>query len=309
MTPVPDPDDADDVTPGPGPADHAAPPAEPEHWWEALPRPRRANLHLPDVHLPDLRRPDVHLPAPLRGLRGSFGRPSWRELRLRRETRTLKADPLWAGVGVPEGRGRRIVVVPGFLAGTKSLSVLEPWLRRCGWDTVRAPVGRNHGPAERETEILETSILETAEAEGGPVPVIGHSRGGQEARVATVRHPEAVSLLVTLGAPHRVLYPPHLAVRVPAAVLQLNGWIRRVRPDLTGHRRFEADRTGPFPASVPFVSVYSRSDGFVDWRISLDPAAEHVEVDCSHLGLTASRPAFGAIAAALSRLDPAPGGS
>lgn len=51
------------------------------------------------------------------------------------------------------------------------------------------------------------------------------------------------------------------------------------------------------------MSVYSRTDGFLDWRISLDPAAEHVEIDCTHLGLAASVPAFRAIAAALQRLD------
>ena len=38
-----------------------------------------------------------------------------------------------------------------------------------------------------------------------------------------------------------------------------------------GHRR-------RFPADVPYVAMYSRSDGIVDWRSCLDPAAEHVEV-------------------------------
>ena len=51
------------------------------------------------------------------------------------------------------------------------------------------------------------------------------------------------------------------------------------------------------------MSVFSRSDGFMDWRVSLDPAADPVEVDCTHLGLAASVPAFRAIASALARLD------
>ncbi len=118
-----------------------------------------------------------------------------------------------------------------------------------------------------------------------------------------VRRPEAVALLVTLGAPLRVLYPPHLVVRAPAAALQLSAWARRSRPDLDGHERYEADRVAPFPPSVPFVSVFSRSDGFLDWRLSLDPAADHVEIDSTHLGLAASVPAFEAIAHALARLD------
>ncbi len=243
------------------------------------------------------------LPQPPGRLWGLVNRPSWRELRLRREGRELEADPIWRGEGVPEGHGRRVVLVPGFLAGARSLSMLEPWLRRCGWDTRRAPVGRNHQPAEHVVEMLEDWLEETAVMEGGPVPVIGHSRGGQEARVLTVRHPGAVALLVTLGAPLRVLYPPHFVVRAPAAVLQAAGWLRRIRPDLTGHERYEADRTTAFPPEVPFVSIRSHSDGFIDWRMTLDQAAEHVEIDCTHLGLAASVPAFEAIADALGRLD------
>lgn len=243
-----------------------------------------------------------NLPRPPRWPWAWVGRPSWRELRLRREARELEDHPIWWGQGVPAGGDRPLVLVPGFLAGPRSLSMLEPWLRRSGWDTRRAPVGRNELPAEQVLDVLEDWVLGIAEEAGGPVPVIGHSRGGQEARVLAVRHPDAVSLLITLGAPHRVLYPPHVIVRAPAAVLQLSGWLRRIRPDMAGHERYEQDRKGPFPAEVPFLSIYSRSDGFVDWRVSLDAAAEHVDVDCTHLGLTASVPAFEAIAAALTRL-------
>ena len=243
------------------------------------------------------------LPRPAGAVWGLVSRPSWRELRIRRESRDLLAHPIWQGEGVPPGHGRRLVLVPGFLAGARSLSMLEPWLRRCGWDTRRAPVGRNHQPSEHVAEILEECLRDTVAMEGGPVPVIGHSRGGQESRVLAVRHPEDVALLVTLGAPLRVLYPPHLAVRAPAAALQVAAWARRARPDLTGHRRYEADRLAPFPSTVPFVSVYSHSDGFLDWRLSLDEAAEHVEVDCTHFGLAASVPAFEAIAHALTHLD------
>ena len=46
----------------------------------------------------------------------------------------------------------------------------------------------------------------------------------------------------------------------------------------------ELDR--PFPAGVPYVSVYSRSDWVVDWHACLDPAAENVEVDSSHIGMS-----------------------
>ena len=176
-------------------------------------------------------------------------------------------------------------------------------MQGCGWDTRRAPVGRNDQPGEEVLDLLDDWLTRVADEEGGPVPVIGHSRGGQEARVLAVRRPEAISLLVTLGAPLRALYPPHVAVRVPAAAYQFSAWARRVPKDVEGRSRFEADLAAPFPDGVPFVSIHSRSDGFLDWRLCLDPAADNVAIDCTHFGLTASVAAFTAIAAALHLLD------
>jgi triacylglycerol lipase len=49
--------------------------------------------------------------------------------------------------------------------------------------------------------------------------------------------------------------------------------------------RFRADVAGDFPADVGFTALYSRTDGVVDWRACLDPAAEQIEVRASHLGM------------------------
>ena len=189
------------------------------------------------------------------------------------------------------------------MAGTGSFRLLEPWLRRCGWETRRAPVGRNDQAAAVVMDLIEPWARETAALEGGPVPVIGHSRGGQEGRVLAVRRPEDVSLLVTLGAPHQVLVPPHVAIRLPIAALQVRAWARKAGPEPVAQARYEADLRRPFPDTVPFVNIYSRTDGFLDWRSCLDPGSEGVEIDCTHLGLTASVPAFRAIADALGRLE------
>ena len=50
-----------------------------------------------------------------------------------------------------------------------------------------------------------------------------------------------------------------------------------------------------------FVSVYSKSDGVVDWHACLDPAAdEHVEVRTSHCGMAVHPSVWRAVADALS---------
>ena len=51
--------------------------------------------------------------------------------------------------------------------------------------------------------------------------------------------------------------------------------------------RFRAALAGPFPPEVGYVSLYSRSDGIVDWRSCLDPDADAcVEVRGSHCGMS-----------------------
>jgi len=49
--------------------------------------------------------------------------------------------------------------------------------------------------------------------------------------------------------------------------------------------RVREEAKAPFPPGVRFLSVYSRTDGIVDWRACLDPAAEHAEVRSSHVGM------------------------
>jgi hypothetical protein len=57
-----------------------------------------------------------------------------------------------------------------------------------------------------------------------------------------------------------------------------------------------------FPDDVGFASVYSRGDGIVDWRACLDPAADHVEVDSTHIGMAANAAVFRVVAERLALL-------
>jgi hypothetical protein len=56
----------------------------------------------------------------------------------------------------------------------------------------------------------------------------------------------------------------------------------------------------PFPPDVGFTAIYSRSDGIVDWRACLDPAATQVEVDVSHCGMAVHAGTYRALADALA---------
>jgi triacylglycerol lipase len=63
---------------------------------------------------------------------------------------------------------------------------------------------------------------------------------------------------------------------------------------------FWAQCAGPTPPGVGYVSIYSRSDGIVDWRACLDAGAEHVEVRASHCGMAVHADTYRAIAGALA---------
>jgi hypothetical protein len=61
----------------------------------------------------------------------------------------------------------------------------------------------------------------------------------------------------------------------------------------------------PFPDEVGFVSIYSRSDGIVDWRACLDPSARTVEVDSSHCGMSVHPDVYRVVGRALASFSAA----
>lgn len=247
---------------------------------------------------------DVPLEPPDAGLAGLFGRPTWREAGWVLELAELFRSSVWQGEGVPPGEGRPVLLVGGFGAGAGSSAILEHWLRRAGYDVADAAVGRNVGPSEGSVSAIRDAVDELRARTGRRPVLIGHSRGGHQARVAAVRAPDQLAVLVTLGSPHRLAYPPHLSVRLPIEGLRFAGRLGLLGPRMRFEEEaFDRDRQAPFPPDIPFVTMWSRTDGVVDWRACRDPAAEDVELPGTHLGLAASAPAYRALAAVLGRPD------
>jgi len=230
--------------------------------------------------MPSLLPPDIAPAVPLRG-----------ELRYGLELARLLADRDFLrparGASAPA-----VVLVPGFMAGDQSLAVLAGWLGRRGSRTERAGMLLNTDCAERAVGGIETRLRRLAERAGGPVVLIGQSRGGELARVAALRNPDHVSTLVMLGAP--VLNPLSVGPRVLGAVrsvarlgdLGVPGMFSSECGDGECCARFRGDLQAPLPDGTRAVAIYSRSDGIVSWEACLDPSAEHLEVDSSHTGMS-----------------------
>ena len=232
--------------------------------------------------------------------------PLWRESRIGLEAAALLRSPVWRGDGVPPGEGRPVLLVPGFLAGDGSLGTMAKWLRANGYWTRRAGIRANVGCSQESCVRLEERVEALAERTGRKVTIVGQSRGGVLARALAVRRPDLVDGIVTLGAPTVSM----LAVN-PFVLLQVGlvGALGTGRvPGFFSMRclrgtcceAFRADMTGPFPEDVRYTALYSRSDGIVDWRACLDPAADQlVEIHASHCGMALNRSAYEHVARAL----------
>jgi triacylglycerol lipase len=238
--------------------------------------------------------------------------PLWREPRMGLEWAALRRSDVYRGAGVPPGRGRGVLLVPGFLAGDGSLGTMTHWLRGAGYRTKRAGIRWNIACSELACTRLEERLECVAESTGERVIIIGQSRGGVLAKALGARRPDLVAGVVTLGSPvlsQLAVHPVVLAqVGVVAAlgsgpVRGLISW-SCLRGDCCSE--FRAALEGPFPPEVGYVSLYSRSDGIVDWRSCVDPDADEcVEVRGSHCGMGLNADAYRAVASALARFGDA----
>ena len=232
--------------------------------------------------------------------------PIWREGRVALEHAALRRDPVLRGDGVPHGDGSPVLLVPGFMAGDPSLATMAGWLKRLGHAPCRARMRANVDCATRALDRLEVEAEQLAERHGRTVAVVGQSRGGSLARGLAMRRPDLVHTIVALGSPLTDQFAVHPLIRAQVTWVGLLGTVGV--PGLFSRgcthgaccAETREHATQPFPSEVEFVSVYSSSDGIVDWRACLDPDAEHVEVEASHVGMAVNAQVYRAIAGALA---------
>jgi triacylglycerol lipase len=236
---------------------------------------------------------------------GSGRPPLWREARVGLEAAALLRDPVFRGDGVGDGRGHPILLIPGFLAGDGSLAVLSGWLGRCGYRPSRAGMIANVDCSSAALARLEPRLERLVAERGRRAAIIGQSRGGSLAKVLARRRPDLVCGIVTLGSPELKPLAVHPLVRLQLEAVSRLGALGAprlfTRSCLDGAccASYWDDLAAPLPRGVGFVSVYSRTDGIVDWRACLAPGAEHVEVEGSHIGMAINPSAWRAIAGAL----------
>lgn len=234
--------------------------------------------------------------------------PIWREGLVALERAALTGDPVWRGDGVRRGYGEPVLLIPGFMAGDASLGMMASWLRRIGYRPCRAGISANVDCTARAVRRLEEQLERHVERHGRPATIVGQSRGGTMARILAVRRPDLVDAIACLGSPLVDQFAVHPLVRLQVHAVALLGSIGVQGLFSHGCREtccVQTDRelSGPFPNGVRFTSVYSRSDGIVDWRSCLDPAARQVEVRSTHVGMAVNPAVFRVVADLLAAAE------
>ena len=196
---------------------------------------------------------------------------------------------------LPRGDGHAVLVLPGLGANDVSTAPMRRFLGSLGYAAQPWGQGFNFGPRAGVLESCSRTLQALAERHGSPVSLIGWSLGGLYARELAKLHPTLARCVVTLGTPF---------TGDPKAT---NAW--RFYEFASGQSVQDPEQLAQMRITpgVPTTSIFSRSDGIVAWRCSLNPdgpLSENIEVPASHVGLGLNPIALYALADRLAQ-DPA----
>ena len=204
--------------------------------------------------------------------------------------------PAWPALRrAPKGDGHAVIVFPGLSASDGSTLPLRHYLGALDYNVSGWNQGFNFGARAGVLDAVSRQVEETFAATGKPVSLIGWSLGGVYAREIAKLLPGMVRSVITLGTPFC------------GSPKSTNAW--RIY-ELTSGRKINHESTKydlPGAPPVPTTSIFSRSDGVVAWKASIQqpsavqPHTENIEVLASHLGLGLNPSAWWAVADRLSQ--------
>jgi pimeloyl-ACP methyl ester carboxylesterase len=164
------------------------------------------------------------------------------------------------------GKGRPVVVIPGFCSPDVATGRLRQFLTRQDFAAYSWELGVNIGPTRTILSGLERRMEEIARKHGTAPALIGQSLGGTIAREFAKRRPDLVSHLVTIVAPIRAPVATPIA---PLARFFALVWDEQARGST-------AQLCEPPP--VRLTAIVNPKDGLVDWRACTPDPAPNVEI-------------------------------
>jgi hypothetical protein len=179
----------------------------------------------------------------------------------------------------PKGSGQAVMLVPGYLADDYSMRPLGAYLKYLGYDIYYTELGRNMGKVNTDMIRLGDRVKSVSQSlDGDKLTLIGWSLGGILTREVARLFPDVVQEVLTLGTP---------IVGGPKFTSVGKMYAKANNIDL---EEFELDvhQRNSIGLTQPVTSIYSKSDGVVNWQASVDIYNQHainLEVTGSHMGL------------------------
>ena len=196
---------------------------------------------------------------------------------------------------LPQGDGHGVLVLPGFMASDTSTVPLRSLLADLGYTAVGWRLGRNVTVDNARIEAMAGCVDELFRETGRKISIVGWSLGGVFARELAKMMPEKVRQVISLGSP---ISDDRNHTNARRLFEYLNG--REPEPMRGGNFRELA-----VAPPVPTTSIYTRTDGVVHWRGSIQEddhaECENIEVLASHCGLGVNPSAVYAIADRLAQ--------
>jgi len=194
---------------------------------------------------------------------------------------------------LPRGNGQPVLVLPGFAASDSAMTLMVSRLNKLGYRAETWGLGRNTGNLKRLMPLIIERVLKLSSTTGQKVMMVGWSLGGTISREVAREHPAAVSRVITLGSP----------VVGGAKYTFVANRYRKQGIDLDKAARIAEERESTKPLRVPVTALYDKRDAIVNWPACIDrrnSCVEHIEVNCSHLGMAVDHHVFTLIAEKLA---------
>ena len=194
----------------------------------------------------------------------------------------------------PRGDGHPVLVLPGLVASDTSTRPLRSFLKNRGYAVSGWRQGRNLGLRHGVQHAMVDLVRELSDTHGRKVSLVGWSLGGLYARQLAKMMPDRVRSVITLGSPFANDVRATNATRLYEA---LSG------EGVNDHPEIREAIAGDL--LVPVTSIYSRTDGIVNYHTCLlrpSETAENIEVHlASHVGLGVNPAALWAVADRLAQ--------
>lgn len=178
---------------------------------------------------------------------------------------------------LPQGDGRPVLVIPGFLCGDIATLPMRRFLKKIGYRSFAWRQGINWGPGPGVRTRLLHRINDISHRFSEPVTLIGWSLGGVYAREISEVRPDLIREVITLGSPMQ-------GAPESIAVWGMFRWINQHRLRQMSSSIMDYAR----PIISRNLAIFTRGDGIVPWSDSVQVRGQfgdRAEVRGSHTGL------------------------